>query len=637
MKASSLRIKFTVITLLISLISLGGAALLSTQWMAEEIKDDYKEKADLMSLHIIEDLESAMLRRNHEEIFRILNTYKGHKDVEEARVFDPKGKEAFAQHPGRPEPRVEEVFRTGAPIDFYQETDKGKVATFIIPIKNKPECHRCHEKSEPLRGALVLSLNQELMHQYIGQQRWKFVILFALLIVAVSASTIFAVDRLFLRKLKAIQQGAETVEKGDFTCKIPVKSNDEVGTLARGFNHMARTLQSVFEELEDKNRQLTEQFRLSSRSQKEWQETFDCITDSIAVVDGDCTILRANKAFRETFKESMREYLSLPQNGAIHKKCDELFGTCLLSDCPHKISVQDRKPTTREIYGQKTGKVFEVSMFPYYSSAEDFFGSVAIVKDVTEKEENKMKLVMTERLAALGEMASGIAHELNNPLATIAVSIEALLNRMKKEKIGSLLFETYLKIIEEEVNRCKNITTSMLSFVKPRSNGKRGVNINEALDKTIEMVTFQGRLRDVVYLRNFEPEMPEVLGNESELKQAFLAIIVNALDAMEGRGTLAIETGRIPVAPPLEKSGQVNAGGGEGGFVFIKISDTGSGIPPHLITRIFSPFFTTKAEKGGTGLGLPIAKKIIDEMGGKIEVISEEGKGAIFTVTLPAS
>jgi signal transduction histidine kinase/HAMP domain-containing protein len=605
--------------------------------MAEEIKDDYKEKADLMSFHIIEDLESSMLRRNHEDIFRILDTYKGHKDVEEARLFNPKGKEMFVQQPGRHEPRVEEVFRTGAAIDFYQETDKGKVATFIIPIKNKPECHRCHEKSEPLRGALLLSLNQELMQQYIGQQQWKFIILFALLTLVVSTSTILAVNWLFLHKLRTIQQGAEAVEKGDFTYKIPVKSNDEVGALARGFNHMARTLQSVFEELEDKNRQLTEQFRLASRSQKEWQETFDCITDSVAVIDADCTILRANKAFRETFKEWMREYFSLPQNGAINKKCDELFGTCLLSDCPHKISVQDRRPTTREIYGRQTGKVFEVSIFPYYSSAEDFLGSVAIVKDVTEKKENELKLVMTERLAALGEMASGIAHELNNPLATIAVSTEALLNRVKKENIGSILFETYLRIIEDEVNRCKNITTSMLSFVRRTDNGKKGVNINEALDKTIEMVTFQGRLRDVVYLRNFEPEMPEVLGNENELRQAFLTIIVNALDAMGDRGALTIQTGAIPAIPALERSGRLNAEGGDGGFVFIKISDTGSGIPPHLITRIFAPFFTTKAEKGGTGLGLPIAKKIIDENGGKIEVASEEGKGTIFTVTLPVS
>jgi signal transduction histidine kinase/HAMP domain-containing protein len=465
--------------------------------------------------------------------------------------------------------------------------------------------------------------------------------------LVVSTSTILAVNWLFLHKLKTIQQGAEAVEKGDFTYKIPVKSNDEVGVLARGFNHMAQTLQSVFEELEDKNRQLTEQFALASRSQKEWQETFDCITDSIAVIDGDCTILRANKAFRETFKEAMTEYLSLPQNGAINKKCDELFGTCLLSDCPHKISVQDRKPTTREIYGQKTGKVFEVSMFPYHSSAEGFFGSVAIVKDVTEKKEDEMKLVMTERLAALGEMASGIAHELNNPLATIAVSTEALLNRIEKEKIGSLLFETYLRIIEEEINRCKKITTSMLSFVRRADNGKKDVNINETLDKAIELVTFQGRLRDIAYLRNFEPEMPEVQGNESELRQAFLTIIVNALDAMDNRGTLTIETGVIPSVSPLEKSVRLETEGGltrgvenptpqvEGRFIFIKISDTGSGISPHLITRIFTPFFTTKAEKGGTGLGLPIAKRIIDEIGGKIEVASEEGKGTIFTVTLP--
>jgi two-component system NtrC family sensor kinase len=281
------------------------------------------------------------------------------------------------------------------------------------------------------------------------------------------------------------------------------------------------------------------------------------------------------------------------------------------------MSVEERRPMTREIHGQQTGKIFEVSISPYHSAEGNFIGSVAIIKDVTEKKENEMRSMMSERFVALGEMASGIAHELNNPLATIAACTEALLNRMEKEKIGSILFESYLKMIEEEINRCKSITTGLLSFVRKADNEKKDVDINEALDGAIEMVAFQGRLRNVVYLRNFKTEMPQVKGNESELRQAFLTIIVNALDAMDDRGTLTIETGTME------------------NTVFTKISDTGFGIPSGLINRIFDPFFSTKSEKGGTGLGLSIAKKIIEENHGKIDVISEKGSGATFTITLP--
>jgi two-component system NtrC family sensor kinase len=262
------------------------------------------------------------------------------------------------------------------------------------------------------------------------------------------------------------------------------------------------------------------------------------------------------------------------------------------------------------------------------------------LKEVMEKKGDEMRLIMTERLAALGEMASGIAHEINNPLATISACTEALLKRMEKEKIGSILFENYLRIIQEEINRCQNITHRMLSFVRKRGDGRQDVQINEILDKILEMVNFQGRLKNVDVLRNYQAEVPVICANEGDLRQVFLSIITNAVDAMEGEGTLTVETGIILPSPPLEKGGEPHgvknpAPQGKGGFVSIKIGDTGPGIPPHLINRIFDPFFTTKSEKGGTGFGLSVADKIIKENHGKIDVTSEEGKGTTFTITLP--
>ena len=176
-----------------------------------------------------------------------------------------------------------------------------------------------------------------------------------------------------------------------------------------------------------------------------------------------------------------------------------------------------------------------------------------IWKDITEKKEAEMGLIMNERLAALGQMASGIAHEINTPLATIAACNEGLLNRVEKENIGSLLFRSYLKIIEEEIERCKKITTGMLSFVRRSDLEKKEIDVNEVLDKTIDMVSFQGRLREVEILKNVQRMMPKVLGNDGELMQVFLSIVVNALDAMKDKGTLTLETGTIPPVLPLEK------------------------------------------------------------------------------------
>ena len=144
------------------------------------------------------------------------------------------------------------------------------------------------------------------------------------------------------------------------------------------------------------------------------------------------------------------------------------------------------RPTTREIHHPGTGKVFEVSLFPYYSPEGNFAGSVVILKDITEKKEAEMGLIMNERLAALGQMASGIAHEINTPLATIAACNEGLLNRVEKENIGSLLFRSYLKIIEEEIERCKKITTGMLSFVRRTDlEKKRSMSMKSSIKPSI--------------------------------------------------------------------------------------------------------------------------------------------------------
>lgn len=212
-------------------------------------------------------------------------------------------------------------------------------------------------------------------------------------------------------------------------------------------------------------------------------------------------------------------------------------------------------------------------------------------------------------------MASGIAHEINNPLATISACAEGILSRIRKGRLNTDLIENYLKIIDEEVTRCKGITTSMLSFVRKTSYEKRDFDINYLLDKTVELLGFQGRLRNVTVIRNYTEKLV-VHGNEGDLRQVFLSIIVNALDAMEDRGVLTIETG-------IEKQN-----------VFIIISDSGPGISQEYINKIFNPFFTTRSEKGGTGLGLSIAKEIISDNKGKIEVISETGKGASFRVIL---
>jgi PAS domain S-box-containing protein len=348
-----------------------------------------------------------------------------------------------------------------------------------------------------------------------------------------------------------------------------------------------------------------------SRSQKEWRDTFDSITDMISIVSKDFTILKANKAFSA--------YYGFQPSEVINRQCFELTheGGSPVPNCPHRITVEEGRMVSEEIFDKRTNKMFRLSTYPYYSPGGEIIGSIHVARDITEEKEKEMRLIMSERLAALGQMASGIAHEINNPLASIAGCSEGLLSRVKKGQRDDKLFETYLNIIQEEVFRCKSITTAMLSFVRKTTYEKKDVNINEMLDKTLEVISFQGRLKALRVIKKYRDPLPLVHGNEGELRQVFLAIITNALDAMGDKGALTLETGT-----------------GEGGAV-IGIHDTGPGVPPDILPKIFDPFFTTKSEKGGTGLGLSIARKIILNHSGTIDVDSEPGAGTRFTITLP--
>ena len=193
-------------------------------------------------------------------------------------------------------------------------------------------------------------------------------------------------------------------------------------------------------------------------------------------------------------------------------------------------------------------------------------------------------------------------------------------NRNIYGKQDSLLFERNLSIIEEEIQRCTRITKTILSSVREipdEEDEKSDIDIHAVLDKALEMFKYLGRLKGVDVVRNYGEGIPAIHGSGGRLKQVFLSIIGNGLEAMDGRGTLTLDTGV------------------EGDTLFIRVKDTGPGISSADLSRIFEPFFTTKSGRGGTGLGLSTANKIVKKAKGKIEVTSEEGQGASFKIILP--
>jgi two-component system sensor histidine kinase AtoS len=227
---------------------------------------------------------------------------------------------------------------------------------------------------------------------------------------------------------------------------------------------------------------------------------------------------------------------------------------------------------------------------------------------------------VAERLAAVGEIAAGLAHEVKNPLAGIKVSIEVLKSELDLKQEDK---EIFLRIINE-INRIEALLKNMLNYARPSKPRSDSVSLQEILEPIIKTSEFSLRspndkshfTKEIDFVRDFEPDTPKIYADPGQLLQIFLNLILNAVDSIAEKGTITVKTSRIP-----------------GGFVQILIADTGKGIDPEIGETIFKPFFTTKSK--GTGLGLAISKRLVEQHNGTISVSSNQEGGATFVITLP--
>ena len=227
------------------------------------------------------------------------------------------------------------------------------------------------------------------------------------------------------------------------------------------------------------------------------------------------------------------------------------------------------------------------------------------------------EIMKSERLAMIGQLAAGVAHEINNPLGSILLLNRLVLNKCPPDTV----MKENTQRIEREVKRCQNIVQGLLEFARQREPKAKTVNLNELLDKTIALVENQSMFHNISIVKEYKTDLPPVTVDPSQLQQVFINIVINAVDAMQGWGTLTLMT-RVD-----EVSGTVDA----------CFTDTGGGMEKETLDRIFEPFFTTKSVGRGTGLGLSISLGLVQRNGGNIRVSSRPGEGSFFVVALPGT
>ncbi|WP_457555333.1 two-component system sensor histidine kinase NtrB [Candidatus Pyrohabitans sp.] len=258
-------------------------------------------------------------------------------------------------------------------------------------------------------------------------------------------------------------------------------------------------------------------------------------------------------------------------------------------------------------------------VFPAYLSIRQLLDAggraralMGVARDITlekERERLERQVYHAEKLASIGQLAAGVAHEINNPLTSVALITGQLLREVKEESVLKKL-----RIIEEQVEGAARIARSLLNFARQVTPQIAQVEINTLIERVVDELELQ--MKDIVVRKSLS-DVPPIMGDELQLRQVFINILLNAVQAINGAGEIRISTWS-------------NAG-----EVFVRICDTGMGIPEEHLTRIFEPFFTTRELGEGTGLGLAIAHGIVERHGGRIEVDSRPGEGSCFTVVLP--
>jgi signal transduction histidine kinase len=219
-------------------------------------------------------------------------------------------------------------------------------------------------------------------------------------------------------------------------------------------------------------------------------------------------------------------------------------------------------------------------------------------------------------MSSLGRMAAGVAHEINSPLSGVMVYSHLLLEELSEPDARRV---TLQKVIHE-AERCQQIIRGMLEFARTNPGQKQPVDLNETLRATVNLLKDQGLFREVTLRLELAPGLASIEGEQGQLQQAFSNLILNAVQAMNGRGRLTLTS---QFAPPDRLA--------------VSVRDTGCGILPENLGRVFEPFFSTKHDQGGTGLGLAITHSIVERHGGKLEVQSEVRKGTTVCVTFPVT
>ncbi len=457
-----------------------------------------------------------------------------------------------------------------------------------------------HPLKSPAWGVVVTIPGSSNLVELEGLKRQAVIVFLSL--TAVVALAMFMAWRTLVGPLRALASTAERIAGGEIGATVPPAGPREVVELTSTFNRMSLALRESQQTLEEKIEARTRELR---ESEEFLEHLLNSIDQRVVVTDRDFRIQKANNAADRMHGQSL-----------LGARCYEAFEgrTSPCDQCPVAETFHSGAGATAE-RSQQTAQgreLFAIETYPVRGQQGNVDAVIAISRVISDEKQLQARLAFQEKMAAFGQLAAGVAHELGNPLA----SIDAQLQRAEGDPARAT---TSLPIVRKEVGRMSRMLRELVDFARRKRGDQRLVMVNQVVEDVIRLLEHDPRARNIEIVRALAPELPGVRLVEDHLVQVLLNLGLNALDALPQGGKLSF--GTTAVADQVE----------------LRVRDTGTGIPPEAMARLFEAFHTTKAAGRGTGLGLFVSRRVVEGLGGQLLLETTGPSGTCFVVRLPAA
>ncbi len=628
-----LHARITTVVGLVLILGLFLFIVIARTLFLQTTKNQVELRAQTLVDYLTQTSISALVNYDQTMLHQTCATVARQRDVILAVVIDKNGKViATSRNPNS----THVLNQTQLPLGFLQRGNSRGYISRYDQENAVLEIARPILINNTLWGWAIIALETTYFENLASRIRWSTLTAGILIIII----TILVIQRITQRLIAPIDdliRGTEEISQGNLTHQISIRDEGEFGQLARKFNEMTLKLNYYYRQKEMLNRKLheyseelekrvEERTRELNRIKEEVIQIFHQIPIGLMVCDATGTIRWINEEFLKIFNLPRDEAivgLSLKDTAifkgkSLQKKLIQIFESQQKTSFQRTISID-----------KNTRRILEINTQPLYAEDQSVSGMIFIFNDITLEQELLNKINRTKRLESMGILAGGIAHDFNNLLAIILPNAQML--HILLEDREELL--QYVETIERATEQASQLTAQILSFARgSRQSKKEILNLNRVIDDFCSMLD---RLvnRRIEIEKHLAENLWNIEADRGQIEQVLMNMTMNSIDAMENGGKIIYRTANVEIREAtMLFSSRLEAGQ----YVKLEVEDTGQGIPPQILDKIFDPFFSSKSESKGTGLGLSTVYGIVKSHGGYIDVRSELGKGTTFSIYLPA-